>query len=102
MRNEKKEIEVSVHEHNRDKPYTQGYINALNLLDEDEVVIDYREAEYYSDSESPAGWYISVARTRLETDEEFEKRASNEKFTRKSQKERRYENYLKLKDEFEK
>lgn len=99
---EKREIEVIVHEHNRDLPYTQSYLNALNLQDDDIVVIEWQDDEYRSDGGISRGWYISITRTRLETDEEFDKRVADEKYTRKSLKERRFENYKKLKIEFEK
>jgi hypothetical protein len=43
-----------------------------------------------------------VIRMVEETDEQFEKRIADNKRTAKFLKERRYENYLKLKAEFEK
>lgn len=99
---EKKEIIVTVHSHNGDKPYTKGYLDDLDIQPEDRVNIEYREEEYRSDGGSPAGWYIEVTRTRLETDKEFKERVEMEERWQKNLKKRRYENYLKLKEEFEK
>lgn len=46
-------------------------------------------------------WYLRVIRKVLETDEEFEKRKAEEEALKKRLKKRRYENYLKLKKEFD-
>ena len=99
---ERKQIEVVIHQHNQDKPYTAEYLDNLSLLPDDEISISWQDTEIYSDSESPAGWYIQVSRTRIETSEEFKERMKNEKYLSENLKKRRYENYLKLKEEFEK
>ncbi|HUU87406.1 MAG TPA: NAD(+) synthase [Candidatus Glassbacteria bacterium] len=98
---EKKMITVDVHHHNGDKPYNKEYLDKLNLLPDDVISVSYEEEEYRSDGGSPAGWYISVQRTRIETDEEFEKRVKENKEILERLKEGRYQRYLDLKKEFE-
>jgi hypothetical protein len=62
--------------------------------DDDLINIEY-------DDNYDGGWFISVERERLETDEEYNERMKrNERFLEDSKK-RRYERYLKLKEEFE-
>jgi hypothetical protein len=65
--------------------------------EDDLIHIGYEEDEYGNDG----GWFISVERERLETDEEYNERMKrNERFLEDSKKQR-YERYLKLKEEFE-
>lgn len=77
------------------KPYTWGEFKRIlndgcvELEDTDLIDIDY-------DSES-SSYYLIIYRERLETDEELAKRvAGAQKF-----KDMRYNDYLKLKEEFE-
>lgn len=74
----------------------------FELQDDDLVVISYEEP-YYSENNSYDGhWFIDVQRLREETDEEYEARiTANEKY-KQELKEKRYQQYLKLKEEFEK
>jgi NAD+ synthase len=99
---QKREIVVSVYHHNQDKPFTKEDLDKLNLENGDRIQIHYEDEEFRSDGGSPAGWYIEVERTRLETDEEFADRIDMHKsYLEQSQKDR-YQRYLVLKKEFEK
>lgn len=98
---EKKMITEVFHQDKRDEPYNKEYIDKLGLEDDDVISIQYEEAEYHSDWESPAGWCISVQRTRLETEEEFADRIEEAKRLKEDLKERRYKRYLEMKKEFE-
>lgn len=98
---EKEIITVEVHTNNGDKPYTKEYLDKLNLLPEDVVQISYEYPEYTSDGGSEGGWFISVERTRIETDDEFQIRVEENKKFMKDLKKKRYKRYLDLKKEFE-
>lgn len=71
-------------------------------LKPDDVIHAGHDEGYYSENNSwDAHYYLEVQRDRLETDEEFEKRKEDDEFFKKDLRKRRYENYLKLKKEFE-
>jgi hypothetical protein len=70
---------------------------------------DLKHSEYQDDDlihigyddNYDGGWFISVERERLETDDEYNQRMKcHERFLEDSKKQR-YERYLKLKEEFE-
>lgn len=67
-------------------------IEEHGLLPEDTINVSY-------DDDGDLACY--VYRDRLETDEEYEKRIQLETFSKETMKKRKYENYLKLKEEFE-
>ena len=67
-------------------------IEKYGLLPEDTITVSY------DDDGDPTCY---AYRNRLETDEEYEKRIQLENFSKEEMKKRRYENYLKLKEEFE-
>lgn len=67
-------------------------IEEHGLLPEDTITVSYDD-----DGELTCYAY----RDRLETDKEYEKRIQLENFINEDLKKRRYENYLKLKEEFE-
>ena len=58
---------------------------------------DY-EDEYYDEDEYL--FYVQITRKELETDEEFEKRKQTLEIMKEKSKEKRYQQYLKLKEEF--
>ncbi len=99
---EKKTIKEKIHE-----KYYSGFPDIrmselpTDLLPTDIIEID-RVEPFYSDNNSwDAHTYVIVYRERLETDEEFEKRLLNIEENKKASKQLRYQNYLKLKKEFE-
>jgi len=60
------------------------------------------EEGYYSENESyDSRTHLSVLRDRIETDEEFEKRKNFWEDKKEESRKNRYEQYLKLKKEFE-
>jgi len=85
---------------NDNKPIKFGEIDIE--LQPDDVIISGHDEGYYSENNSwDAHYYLEVHRDRLETDEEFEKRKEENEWHMKDLRKRRYQNYLKLKAEFE-
>ena len=78
----------------KDTPINWKDIKHIEFQDDD--IIQCFE-DNYNDS-----WFASIVRQQLETDEEFEERKKTLEKMRESSRERRYEKYLKLKEEFEK
>ena len=73
----------------------------MNLQDDDEIISQWIEP-YYSENNSWDGHHeTKIVRTRLETDEEEAKRKKYLAKRLEDSKKARYENYLKLKKEFE-
>ena len=73
----------------------------IEFEDEDVIRAEYVEP-YYSENNSWDGHYtLEVIRKVLETDEEYEKRLESNKAYNERNRQLRYENYLKLKKEFE-
>ena len=71
-------------------------------LEPDDIIISGHDEGYYSENNSwDPHYYLQIFRYRLETDKEEERRLSEEKFFKENLRKRRYENYLKLKKEFE-
>ena len=71
-------------------------IKHIEFQDDDIIkcYADFDEDEYL--------FYVQITRKELETDEEFEKRKQTLEIIRNKSKEKRYQQYLKLKEEFEK
>lgn len=68
----------------------------------DDVIHIERNESYYSENESyDANTSLEIYRSIEETDEEYAKRIESEKKDAEYHKELRYEQYLKLKKEFE-
>jgi hypothetical protein len=68
-------------------------IKHLTLEDDDTI------RSYWDDEDM--GFYGEIIRMVEETDEQYQKRLSNNELHNKWEKERRYESYLRLKKEFE-
>lgn len=100
----KKIIKKNIIWHHQSNEYKWKDIkNILNqqkveLQDEDWVVIEYVDRE---DREESSYWMFLVERFVEESDEEYNERLRREKRSDEESKKRRYENYLKLKKEFE-
>jgi hypothetical protein len=76
-------------------------IKHIEFEDDDIVTVTYVEP-YFSENESNDGYFmVSVVRMVEETDEQFQKRMKDVELKNKWAKEQRYNNYLKLKSEFE-
>lgn len=91
----------------QDEPYVWGDIvklledNKITLLNEDLVDITYVEPFYSENLSWSAHYKFEVTRFELETDEEYKKRLENEENRKILARKSRYDNYLKLKKEFE-
>jgi len=71
-------------------------------LQENDIIDIRREDGFYSENESyDAYTELVVIREREETEREYKKRIQQETKLNEELKKRRYENYLKLKSEFE-
>ena len=92
---------------NFSKPYAWGEVKELlnkenlQLLDDDIVRIGFEEGWDEGDSARDDMYFISVKRNREETEDEFAKRTLKIEKLIEENKKLRYENYLKLKQEFE-
>lgn len=94
-------IKKDIEDIQSDNPITWKDIKNLQLEDDDEISIGYEEP-YYSENNSWDGfYYCRVERLVEETDEEYEDRMERKKSTDAMLKKNRYEQYLKLKKEFE-
>ena len=99
---EKIKIEKQIFCSQKNKPWTWSDIKHLELEDDDVINLSWEEP-YYSENESWDGHYTgSIIRMVEETDEQFEKRKKRLEQDKEWYRQRRYESYLKLKEEFEK
>jgi hypothetical protein len=86
---------------NENDPITWKDIKHIEFQDDDIITASYQEG-FYSDNNSYDPFIIlDITRMRLETDDEYIKRQEQIKIEYKFNKERRYQNFLKLKKEFE-
>lgn len=74
--------------------------NKIELHANDILEVGFTDGWDEGDSMRDSAYDLTVIRTREETDEEFEKRMVKKKEAVKFAKQRRYETYLELKDEF--
>jgi hypothetical protein len=94
-------VEKQIFKHNINRPITWSDIKHLELEDDD-IIYSYWVEPYYSDNESYDGhWDGSIIRMVEETDEQFSKRQADIEMDKKWAKERRYQSYLRLKEEFD-
>lgn len=96
----KKEVKYeALHLHSNDPiPFSAITID----LQPDDIIISGYDEGFYSENESwDPHFYLIVERKRLETDEEYKERTSMDAFLKEDLRKRRYEQYLKLKKEFE-
>ena len=84
-----------------DNPITWKDIKDFQFEDDDIISIGYEEG-YYSENNSWDGfYYCRIERMVEETDEEYEDRMERKRSTESILKKNRYEQYLRLKKEFE-
>jgi len=76
-------------------------IKDIQFEDDDRIRVSYEEPYYSENSSNDGGWIIEVEREMEETDEEYERRMETKRWTGEILKKQRYENYLRLKKEFE-
>lgn len=71
-------------------------------IQESDIIDIHREEGYYSEDNSYDDYTeLVIVREREETDEEYQKRISDNELYKEELRKRRYETYLKLKSEFE-
>ncbi len=71
-------------------------------IQENDIIEIRREEAFFSENNSyDAYTELVVIREREETDEEYQKRIFDNEYHKEELRKRRYENYLKLKSEFE-
>ena len=81
---------------------TIRFSNLPKNIQEDDIIEIHIEESFFSENNSyDAYTELVVFREIEETDEEYSKRISNEEKHKEELRNRRYENYLKLKTEFE-
>jgi hypothetical protein len=98
---EKIDIEEEIFHKHSDEPFTWADIKHVDFKDTDKISLQYVDAYYSENNSYDAHFSASVTRYRQETDEEFDERQKDLEKQRAQLKERRRENYLKLKAEFE-
>lgn len=84
----------------KSSPFKWSDLKHIEFQDEDQIDIGYDEGYVSENNSWDAHHYAVVTRMVEETDEEFERRRKNNERDEKWARERRYENYLKLKKEF--
>ncbi len=91
-------IEKQVYWHEKNTEMTWKDIKHLQLEDDDVIRsawVDDENAEYNG------YWHGEITRMVEETDEQYEKRQERNRLDAERMKKQRYENYLRLKQEFE-
>ena len=73
----------------------------LSLHEDDVIECGYDEGYQDKDSGMDPNYFFQVFRNREENDQEYEKRIKKIERDREDSKKRRYESYLRLKEEFE-
>jgi hypothetical protein len=98
---EKIKLQKTVFDKRQDKPFIWKDIKDFKFEDDDLIRIEYVDS-YYSENDSyDAHYSAEVIRMVEETDEQLQKRIEDKERDEKFYKKRRYESYLKLKEEFE-
>jgi hypothetical protein len=92
------DVEKQIYLHRKGYRMKWKDIKHLELEDEDVIRSEWVEDENF---ECHGYWHGSVTRVVEETDEQYEKRVRKHEIFMGESKKRRYENYLKLKKEFE-
>lgn len=89
--------EKQIFHHGKNRQMTWGDIKHLQLEDDDVIHSCWVDDENFDYN---GYWHGEITRMVEETDEQFVERQANIERDKKWAKERRYENYLKLKKEF--
>lgn len=99
---EKKKISYIVKQEVSSKPILWKHIKDFQFDDNDIIEIGYVEPWENGPDNSGGGHYrFIVTRERLETDKEYNERLKSDEIWKEQNRKRRYESYLKLKEEFE-
>ena len=113
MRGKNKTIEVvfqrgrSLSKYTETLMFTYGEVKEMlkeakiELTDDDVLEIGYEPGFYEEDNSADSQYFVKVSRTRDKTEEELKKDKDRLEAFKTESKKRRYESYLKLKEEFE-
>lgn len=99
----KQKIKIAIY----NKDYAGNYVDVRfsdlpKDIQENDIIEIRREEAFFSENNSyDAYTELVIFREREETDEEYQKRISDNEYLKEELRKRRYENYLKLKSEFE-
>jgi hypothetical protein len=98
----KKKIKKEIYNKKFISDYIVKFSDLPKDIQDDDIIEIRREEAFYSENNSyDAYTELVIIREIEETDEEYQKRISDEDCYKKNMKKLRYENYLKLKSEFE-
>jgi hypothetical protein len=97
---EKIKVQKTVFDKRQDKPFIWKDIKDFKFEDDDLIRIEYVESHYSENYSYDAHYNAEVIRMVEETDEQLQKRIEDKEINEKFYKKRRYESYLKLKEEF--
>ena len=96
----KKQVKYEAVHLQDDRPIPVSSIK-IDLQPDDIITAGYDEG-YQSENEAwDPHFFLIIERTRPETDEEYKDRTDRETFMKEDGHKRRYQHYLKLKEEFE-
>jgi len=98
---ERKSIKKQIYYDTKDKPFTWKNIKHIGFQDDDIIHIGYDDGHVSENNSWDAHHFIQVERFVPETDEEMNERLRENERYLEEMKKKRYENYLKLKKEFE-
>jgi hypothetical protein len=98
---EKIKVQKTVFNKDKDKVFTWKDIKDFKFEDDDVIRIEYVESYYSENNSYNAHYRAEVIRMVEETDEQLQKRIEDKERDERFYKKRRYESYLKLKEEFE-
>jgi len=98
---ERKSIKKQIYHDTNDKPFTWKMVKHIGFQDDDIIHIGYDEGHVSENNSWDPHFFINVERSVPETDEEMEERIRCQERDNEWAKERRYQSYLKLKQEFE-
>lgn len=98
---ERKSIKKQIYHDTNDKPFTWKMVKHIGFQDDDIIHIGYDEGHESENNSWDPHHFIIVERMVPETDEEMEERIRCQERDNEWAKERRYQSYLKLKQEFE-
>jgi hypothetical protein len=97
---EKIKVKKTVFDKRKDDPFTWKDIKDFIFEDDDVIRLEYVESYYSENNSYDAHYNAEVIRMVEETDEQFERRIKDNERDKEWAKKRRYESYLKLKEEF--
>ena len=98
---EKIKVQKTVFDKRQDEPFIWKDIKDFKFEDDDLIRIEYVDSYCSEINSYDAHYHAEVIRMVEETDEQFKQRIEDKEINEKFYKKRRYESYLKLKEEFE-